>query len=92
MKKILFILFSFLLMVACDSSEQNVTSTPKQQVKSDNVAEVVTEYKILPAGAGGRCWVDKWVIDDHEYLIFGSGLANPPTVIHNEACPCMETK
>lgn len=92
MKKILFILFAFLLMVACDPLEQNVTSTPIQQVKSDNVAEVVAEYKILPVGAGGCSWVEKWAIDGHEYLVFGSRLANPPTVIHNEACPCKELK
>ena len=77
-------------MAGCD--QPVTTQVQPQTTQSDKVAEVVVEYKILPVGAGGRSWVDKWVIDGHEYLVFGSGLANPPTVIHNEACPCKELK
>lgn len=90
MKKILFALTLLFLLVGCGQPVN--TQVQPQITQSDKVANVLVEYKIHPAGASGRCWVDKWEIDGHEYLVFGSGLANPPTVIHNEACPCKELK
>lgn len=90
MKKILFALTLLFLLVGC--GQPVTTQVQPQTTQSDNVAKILVEYKIQPAGESGRCWVDKWEVDDHEYLVFGSGLANPPTVIHNEACPCKEIK
>lgn len=92
MKKILFILTLLFLLVGCDQSQSVTTQVQPQTIQSDKVAKVLVDYKIQPTGSSGRCWVDKWEVDGHEYLIFGSGLANPPTVIHNEACPCKELK
>ena len=92
MRKILFILVMVLMMASCGDLTTSASVQTTRTEQSDKVAQILVEYKIQPAGDAGRCWVDKWLVDGHEYLVFGSGLANPPTVIHNEACPCKEIK
>ena len=37
-------------------------------------------------------WLEKYVIEGHEYLVFHNKIANPPFVIHSESCPCHERK
>lgn len=49
------------------------------------VIPTITEYKFRSG------WALKVMIDGHEYLVFGSVRAHSPTVIHNMACPCMNT-
>lgn len=36
--------------------------------------------------------MEKFLVDGHEYLVFGAKLANSPTVVHSESCPCKEYK
>ena len=49
------------------------------------VIPTITEYRFRSG------WALKVMIDGHEYLVFGSVRAHSPTVIHNMACPCMNT-
>ena len=49
------------------------------------VISTITEYKFRSG------WALKVMIDGHEYLVFGSVRTHSPTVIHNMACPCMNT-
>lgn len=49
------------------------------------VIPTITEYRFRSG------WALKVMIDGHEYLVFGSVHAHSPTVIHNMACPCMNT-
>lgn len=77
-------------MMACSpssTSEQSTVQHPKCPEKG--YAEILVDYRIKNNDT--RVWVEKMGVDGHEYLIFGSGLANPPTVLHNEACPCKQT-
>lgn len=66
---------------------QQVVQNPKGPEKG--YAEILVDYKIKHSDT--RVWAEKIRIDDHDYLMFGSGLANPPTVIHSENCPCKQT-
>ena len=90
MKKILLVLALLTTLVACSpapTSEQPMVQ--KQRGPEKGYAEILVDYKIINRDT--RTWVEKIGVDGHEYLMFGSGLANPPTVIHNEACPCKQT-
>lgn len=92
MKRILIIL-AILLMMASSCNTTSTNSQPTTQPveiygkPTKEVIHVVTNYRF--DSDMGRVWASKIVIDGHELLVFGSGLANPPTVIHNMACPCM---
>lgn len=90
MKKILLAFALLTTLVACSptsTSEQSTVQKPKGPEKG--YIEILVDYKIINSNT--RDWVEKIGVDGHEYLMFGSGLANPPTVVHNEACPCKQT-
>lgn len=75
MKKLILLLAVILLSGSC--------TTPNSKKENEEVIRPV-EYKVI-----GTCHnVQKWVIEGHEYLVFSSKLASPPTVIHSESCPC----
>lgn len=98
-KKILTILMGVLIIAfnvaivvsACNGPNTEQTQTVVQNRKGPEIgyAEILVDYKIKHNDT--RVWAEKIRIDDHDYLMFGSGLANPPTVVHNEACPCKQT-
>jgi hypothetical protein len=91
MKKILLVFTLLVTLVACSGpapeQTQQVVQNPKGPEKG--YAEILVNYKIKHSDT--RVWAEKIRIDDHDYLMFGSGLANPPTVIHSENCPCKQT-
>lgn len=90
MKKILLVFALLTMLVACgpvQTSEQPMVQHPEGPEKG--YAEILVDYHIRYNDT--RVWVEKIGIDGHEYLMFGSGLANPPTVIHAETCPCKQT-
>lgn len=90
MKKILLALALLTTLVACSptsTSEQPTVQKPKGPEKG--YAEILVDYKIKHADT--KTWVEKIRVDGCDYLMFGSGLANPPTVIHSEKCPCKQT-
>lgn len=60
--------------------QAGIYGDPPQEVIS-----TITEYRFRSG------WALKVMIDGHEYLVFGSVRAHSPTVIHNMACPCMNT-
>lgn len=71
-----------------DTSTQPDTTARQAGIYGDPPQEVIstiTEYKFRSG------WALKVMIDGHEYLVFGSVRAHSPTVIHNMACPCMNT-
>lgn len=71
-----------------DTSPQPDTTVQQAGIYGDPPQEVIstiTEYKFRSG------WAFKVMIDGHEYLVFGSVRAHSPTVIHNMACPCMNT-
>lgn len=91
MKKIVIALTAALMFVSCDCDcdclvDNSSKTTPKPQ--KDTAITIMT-YEIK--GYEGTLYIDKMVIDGHEYLLFSSKLANPPTVVHNMACPCNKT-
>ena len=70
------------------TSTQPDTTARQAGIYGDPPQEVVstiTEYRFRSG------WALKVMIDGHEYLVFGSVRAHSPTVIHNMACPCMNT-
>lgn len=88
MKKILLALALLTTLVACSNpGTEQTQQKPKGPEKG--YAEILVDYKIKHSDT--RVWVEKIMVDDCEYLMFGSGLANPPTVIHSEKCPCKQT-
>lgn len=71
-----------------DTSIQPDTTARQAGIYGDPPQEVIstiTEYRFRSG------WALKVMIDGHEYLVFGSVRAHSPTVIHNMACPCMNT-
>ena len=71
-----------------DASTQPDTTVRQAGIYGDPPQEVIstiTEYRFRSG------WALKVMIDGHEYLVFGSVRAHSPTVIHNMACPCMNT-
>lgn len=71
-----------------DTSTQPDTTVRQVGIYGDPPQEVIstiTEYRFRSG------WALKVMIDGHEYLVFGSVRAHSPTVIHNMACPCMNT-
>lgn len=91
MKKILLTFALLVTLVACSgpAPEQTQPVVQKQRCPEKGYAEILVDYKIKHSDT--RTWVEKIRVDDHDYLMFGSGLANPPTVIHSENCPCKQT-
>jgi len=92
MKKLLLAFVLLATMVACSPTptpEQTQTVEQNPNGPEKGYAEILVDYRIINANT--RTWVEKIRVDDHDYLMFGSGLANPPTVLHNEACPCKQT-
>lgn len=88
MKKILLAFALLVTLMACSNpGTEQTQQKPKGPEKG--YAEILVVYKIINADT--RTWVEKIGVDGHEYLMFGSGLANPPTVIHSEKCPCKQT-
>ena len=79
MKAFKFIILA-LLVTACSQEKDEPKPTPV----ADEIS--VTHYEIN--GSQMYRSVEKFVIEGHEYLVFGAKLANPPTVVHNENCPC----
>lgn len=90
MKKVLFVLTIMLMMVSCSQPYQPGQPKFEYSGPETGYAKILVDYRIY--GASGKTWVEKIAVDDHEYLMFGSGLANPPTVIHSENCPCKQGK
>lgn len=98
-KKILTILMGVLIIAfnvaivvsACNgpNTEQTQPVVQNQRCPKKEYAEILVDYKIKHNDT--RVWAEKIRVDDHEYLLFGSSLANPPTVIHSENCPCKQT-
>lgn len=71
-----------------DTSTQPDTTALQVGIYGDPPQEVIstiTEYRFRSG------WALKVMIDGHEYLVFGSVHTHSPTVIHNMACPCMNT-
>lgn len=56
--------------------------------KEEKPVCTVTGYEVV--GSAYYRAVEKFTIDGHEYLVFSAKVANPPTVVHNECCPCKE--
>ena len=90
MKQILTIFAIVLMMVSCSQPSQQRQPKFEYSGPETGYAEILVDYRIH--GTSGKTWVKKIAVDDHEYLMFGSGLANPPTVIHSENCPCKRRK
>ena len=91
MKKILLVFALLVTLVACGGPvpDQTQPVVQNQRCPKKEYAEILVDYKIKHSDT--RTWVEKIRVDDHDYLLFGSGLANPPTVIHSENCPCKQT-
>lgn len=79
MKKLILVLFTVLLVSCCNNQQED-------NIQGDKDYITATRYKIV--GSRYERTVEKFTIEGHEYLLFSSKLANPPTVIHNENCPC----
>lgn len=81
MKKTFLILIAIaMLMVSC-------TVKPTEEKKHEHPNKcVVTELEVV--GTNFTRTVEKFTIEGHEYLVFTSKVANPPTVIHSESCSC----
>jgi uncharacterized secreted protein with C-terminal beta-propeller domain len=73
-------------MVSCGDTTVNKQSTNQSNRPTKEVIHVIADYRFEGD------YVSKIMIDGHEYLVFSSRVTHPPTVIHNMACPCMETK
>lgn len=84
MKKIVLVL-SFLLSSPIITVNKSCDEEDLSQYEENEII-TVTKYKIV--GTDYYRSVEKFVIEDHEYLVFGSKMGNPPTVIHSESCPC----
>lgn len=91
MKKILLAFALLVTLVACSSpmTEQTQPVVENPGGPEKGYAEILVDYKIIHSDT--KTWVEKIRVDDHDYLMFGSGLANSPTVIHSENCPCKQT-
>lgn len=92
MKKVTPILFALLvlailLFVACNGS---AGTTPKAPEKEKQVVQVEV-FKVAP-NPRTNSRLEKWTIEEHEYLVFTNNIAAPPTVIHSESCPCHESR
>lgn len=83
MKKLLLLLFA-LVITSCGGTVTNGTFSTVQQKEKEAI--VATKYPIQ-GGYNNYC-VHKFVIEGHEYLLFGGNLATSPTVLHSESCPC----
>ena len=77
MKKLILILLTAILL-SCNNTQ--ITTTDEKEIIT------FSEYRII--GSNYYRSIEKCTIEGHEYIIFGSKLANPPTVVHNENCPC----
>ena len=78
MKRILLLIA--LLFCGCSQNDAEPTKARRDRC-------VVTDFDVV----GDRfLFVQKVTIEGHEYLLFSSKLANPPTVVHSESCPCKE--
>lgn len=87
MKKLIFILSALLLTVACKGPAE---TTQKAPAKEKQVVQVEVFKSAPNSNTSSR--VEKWTIEGHEYLVFYSKVANPPTVRHSESCPCHESR
>ena len=81
MKALKFIILSLLVASCGQAKDEETPITTKENV-------TVAEYEVV--GTRYCHDVEKYVIDGHEYLVFSSKLANPPTVVHSEGCPCKD--
>lgn len=86
MKKIFSIIILAIFASACsnvgtnsDSIQNNIQTHTRWQT-----VEVKAEYDVYNSCTHIRTIV----LDGHEYYMFTSNIANPPYVIHSEACPC----
>ena len=84
-KKAILPLALVVALVSCGPETETVTKAGTGTTV-DKI-EVISDYGQISRNS--QSWCKKIQVDGHEYLVFGSGLANPPTVIHNMACPCM---
>lgn len=78
MKKILLIIVLTILFCSCKQTSADY----------ENNYIIASSYKVV--GSSYCTDVEKFIIEGHEYLVFTSKVANPPTVIHSESCPCHE--
>lgn len=74
-------IMNVLTITSCSPVDNQSYKGPEKET-----AEVLMKYNLKYSDHG--TWVEKIRIDNHDYLVFGSGVANPPTVIHSEDCPC----
>lgn len=78
-------LITFGLVTAC-----NERSEAAERVETNKEIHV-EEYKAVGFHSTD-CIIRKFIIEGHEYLMFSSGVASSPTVVHNENCPCKKDK
>lgn len=78
-------LITFGLVTACDER-----SEAAEKVETNKEIHV-EEYKAVGFHSTD-CIIRKFIIEGHEYLMFSSGVASSPTVVHNENCPCKKDK
>ena len=72
------------LLIALVSSCGRVATDDVEQDGKEVI--VVTSYKV--EGSLYLHNVEKFVIEGHDYLVFSSKIAYPPTIVHSESCPC----
>ena len=82
--RLLHLIFLLGAATACCQAEQ----APKEPEQTEQGVVYATKYKVV--GSPYRHDVEKFVVDGHEYLVFSAKVANPPTVVHSEACPCKQ--
>lgn len=80
--KILPYILAIGFVASCEPRQQ----APELPVKQEPGFVYATRYTVI--GSPFRHDVEKFVVDGHEYLVFSAKVANPPTVIHSESCPC----
>ena len=79
-------LFVLLLALVVSSCGQSSAEKEAQNGKDTIVATTYT-IKGSPFPHFPH-YVEKFIIEGHEYLVFGSKIAYPPFVVHSESCPC----
>jgi hypothetical protein len=101
MKKNLIIYALFLIMgctlfliMGCNLQQQeNVPQSEEQTeevpVKSEDtlVKPKATRIAIIET-EGYHYFIEKYVIEGHEYLLFSDRIASSPSVVHSASCPC----
>jgi len=79
MKKLLVLLLALVVSSCGQPSAEKEAQDGKETI-------VATIYTI--EGSHYFRHVEKFIIEGHEYLVFSDKIANPPSVLHSESCPC----